>query len=169
MLTRLNALIDQLARIPDAVAHRDDLVLCGSIWLALNGIREVNDLDVLMPHGWTPSGKFRLHWGLIEEKREESDDYDDLPDEERSKFRRLVHSIETPAGKIDFFDRFICREIDPEDARASVYKHRTLKVMPLDMLIRFKRLAGRPKDIADLELLQERGMVTHVGRKIRYD
>jgi hypothetical protein len=124
----------------------DRCILVGSALLACLGLRDVNDLDVLVPS--------RELDAIVEGS---------LPDDNWQRtFDQNTVVLKTPEGLvIQVSDRLDCfaasRVLSEMEVAIGAEMRGAWKVMSLAHLVAFKRAVGREKDLDDLTLLRKSG------------
>lgn len=134
-MKRFEALLAELAKL----VMKKEVHLLGSAILAIRGVRDVQDLDVLA----TPDTMHRL-WPVATEAE------------------RYAIAFKTPHGAIQISDRLsefgLCRSITAEVVREKAEHWQGWRVISLDTLKQAKRIRGQDKDHEDLRLLKEMGL-----------
>lgn len=154
-------LLSLLALIPDSWP-RDQFVLCGSAGLAFRGLRDVNDLDILiLPALWETLSSIP---GEPKEKSEVEEAYTEPDDGSVAKARSKLVRLSTD---LDIFDALPCISNVTSFSRAQecadkfpspIKDYDEFQVLCLRHILAVKALAmvpKREKDFKDMMLLTE--------------
>lgn len=155
------------ALIADLPSHwpLDSFVLVGSAALAARGVRDVNDLDVLVlePQLWLDIERLGKPVDIRPNPDPAYQPGARAQQAGEPPRARVVQRRRTPAGFIDFLDELprIAQCITPEMTladSAQIYVGqdvRPRRIVSLRHCLAIKALAGRPKDIGDMVQLAQ--------------
>jgi len=133
-------MLDHIAAVKSLGLPQGSFIVVGGSCLAVRGIRESNDIDIvvtpelfdaLKQQGWGIDQDFFKKWGRERVVRRP---FEVIVDMVIEKENRRITSIEAIAG---------AELIDD------------IPFLPLETLLFFKRDTSRPKDLADIELIEK--------------